>query len=111
VPGLRRRERSARDRSPRASLSRCFAVLESSPPTGLALLGSDLEPNGPLDVHSVSRLEILGLLGRQRGEKFYAQHTNELEIIFRGNEDGAEAGAPTCLSIPFTPSLHPMRSR
>src|SRR3984893_8231467 len=29
-------------------------------------------------------------------------HTNELEIIFRGNEDGAEAGAPTCLSIPFT---------
>ena len=32
VPGLRRRGRSAGDRSPRASPSRCFAVLESSPP-------------------------------------------------------------------------------
>lgn len=32
-------------------------------------------------------------------------HTNELEIIFRGNEDGGEAGEPTCLSIPFTPNL------
>jgi hypothetical protein len=27
-------------------------------------------------------------------------HTNELEITFRGNEDGDEAGDPTCLSIP-----------
>jgi Uncharacterized alpha/beta hydrolase domain (DUF2235) len=32
-------------------------------------------------------------------------HTNELEIIFRGNEDADEAGEPTCLSIPFTPNL------
>jgi site-specific DNA recombinase len=32
-------------------------------------------------------------------------HTNTLEIIFRDNEDGADAGAPTCLSIPFTPNL------
>jgi hypothetical protein len=32
-------------------------------------------------------------------------HTNNLEIIFRGNEEAAEAGASTCLSIPFTPNL------
>jgi hypothetical protein len=32
VPGLRRRGRSARDRSPRAKPARCFAVLGSNPP-------------------------------------------------------------------------------
>src|ERR1700730_9764035 len=32
-------------------------------------------------------------------------HPKELEIMLRGNEDGAGAGAPTCLSIPFTPNL------
>jgi hypothetical protein len=34
-------------------------------------------------------------------------HTNELEIIFRGNEDRAEADAPTCLS----PSPRAFRAR
>ena len=29
----------------------------------------------------------------------------ELEIMLRSDEDGAEAGAPTCLSIPFVPNL------
>jgi hypothetical protein len=32
-------------------------------------------------------------------------HPKELEIMLRGNEDGAETGAPTCLSIPFIPNL------
>jgi hypothetical protein len=48
------------------------------------------------------------ILSRRKPQRIVERvtvHTNELEIIFRGNENGDEAGGPTCLSIPFTPNL------
>jgi hypothetical protein len=41
----------------------------------------------------------------QRHVERVTVHPKELEIMLRGSEEEAGAGAPTCLSIPFAPKL------
>jgi DNA invertase Pin-like site-specific DNA recombinase len=75
------------------------SIARVSAPDVEALVCTALRRNDPSGAE-IPDLELI----RERVERVVV-HQTELEILLRGGEEGAGAGPPTCLSIPFTPNL------